>query len=1004
MARDGFSPPRPLVPVAPSPARWGLVAIALLACSCGRKYQDAPPMAPAASLASFRLSEDFRVELFAAEPLIVDPVEMVFDENGRTYVAEMLDYPDDPPPGKPARSRIRVLEDTDNDGAIDKSWVYAERLLQVSGLLPWKGGLFVSSAPDILYLKDMDGDGKADLRKVLYTGFPKVNPEGRITNLRLGIDNWVWAANSGADGKITSPDHPERPALVVRGADFRFHPLRGVAEAASGPTQFGMSFDDWGNRFLTQNTVHLRHAVLPMEYLARAPLLEVSAVSQDISDHGRPNVPMFPLTRPQFWRRERTQLRQKRYNENKLSKTEYVGGYITAASGGTVYTGDAFPPEYRGSIFTGDVSANLVHRDILTPQGVTFSARRAKEGVEFLASTDVWFRPCNFANAPDGNLYMTDIYREFIETPESIPEELKKKMDFWSGDDRGRIYRIVSNRPAGRRSLKPNLGQASAAELVAQLASANGWHRQTAQRLLVERQDRSVVPPLAEMAASHESPLARLHALWTLEGIGALEAGHMLRALRDGHAGIREHALRLSEPFLAKSPPVAEAVLGLARDPEARVHFQLALTLGRLEGRRALEVLADLGLARGGEQWFRAAVLAAAARSPSAFFELLVSKGDPASELLRGLAALIGSRHDAGEVARLLAALPRVKQPEACLAGLARGFKLAGVSGLKAPGAEVALRPFLDKPAAWEVARYLELKSLAVRAAADAVAEGLPPARRALAIRALRGAGLAAAVPVLRRVLESHPPPEAQIAAVETLAEFDDPSVAPALVSYWKIYSPEARPKVIDALLGHRARAPKLVEALESGAIEPAAVDFAARARLIEQAGPELAARARKLFESAGDRRKVVAEYRDAVRLAGDVERGKRLFEEHCANCHMPRRLGGGRVGPDLSGINNKSKEELLASLLDPSAAVEPRFTNYYVTTTDGRLHDGIIANETPAALTLRGGSADGDETLLRSKIQEVRASSISLMPEDLEKSLTRQGMADVIAYLRGGW
>ena len=238
-----------------------------------------------------------------------------------------------------------------------------------------------------------------------------------------------------------------------------------------------------------------------------------------------------------------------------------------------------------GSIFTGDVNGNLVHRDILSPDGVTFSAHRAKERVEFLASTDSWSRICNFANAPDGNLYMTDIYREFIETPESIPESIKKNMNFWSGDNLGRIYRIVPNHPRQTRGLKVNLGAASTDELVGTLGHANGWHRRTAQRLLIEKQDRAAVPALRELAVKSENPLARLHALWTLEGLGALEAADVERALKDSHAGIREHAVRLSEGFL---PKLEAPLLALKSDPEPRVQFQLAFTLGQLKDPRAL--------------------------------------------------------------------------------------------------------------------------------------------------------------------------------------------------------------------------------------------------------------------------------------------------------------------------------------------------------------------------------------------------------------------------------
>jgi putative membrane-bound dehydrogenase-like protein len=252
---------------------------------------------------------------------------------------------------------------------------------------------------------------------------------------------------------------------LVRGADFRFDPISGNAEAISGVAQFGSTLDEFGHRFITQNTTHIRHVVMPMKYLARVPLFEVRATAQDISDHGRPSARMYPLTGPQEWRKQRTALRQQRYDENKAAITEQLAGWFTAASGGTLYDGDAFPKEYVGNVFTGDVSGNLVHRDILRPDGPTFAASRAKGGVEFLASTDVWFRPCNFANAPDGNLYMTDIYRQVIETPESIPEEIRKKINFFNGDTLGRIYRIVPNHPLRAGDLRPNLGAATSVDL-----------------------------------------------------------------------------------------------------------------------------------------------------------------------------------------------------------------------------------------------------------------------------------------------------------------------------------------------------------------------------------------------------------------------------------------------------------------------------------------------------------------------------------------------------------
>jgi putative membrane-bound dehydrogenase-like protein len=994
-------------------SRAVLPLLLLIACSCSRRSTQAPdPLSPEKSLQTFRLSEDFHVELFASEPNVVDPADMAFDENGKIYVAEMIDYPDDPPPGKPPRSRIVLLEDRNGDGRIDHSTIFADNLLEVSGLMPWKGGLIVTTAPEILYLKDTNGDGKADVRQVLYTGFHLQNPQHRIANPRLGIDSWIYVANDGADGKITSPEHPDRPPVLVRGADFRFQPISGLAEPASGPTQFGLSFNDWGDRFATSNTFHLHHAVVPMRYLMRSPALTVPAVTEYLYPRSEDALRVYQLTPPQRWREERTRVRQQRYKENGGRRVEQLSGYFTAASGGVVYTGDAFPPEYIGDVFTGEVAGNLVRHDKLTPKGATFEAHPAKAGVEFLASTDVWFRPCNFINAPDGNLYMLDFYREVIESPEYIPDAIKKFIDFHRGDDKGRIYRIVPNHPLRRGGLKVNLGSASITDLVKQLENPNGWNRETAQRLLLERQDRSAAPLLADMARLSAKPQARLQALWTLEGIGGLQPELVLSALHDPEPHIREHALRLAEEFLPQQKALADAVPALQRDPDTRVRFQLALTLGRVEGQRALDTLAALATSGGAsDRWFRIAILSSAADRPFQLFERLSPRDrgwqDPA--FLTQLAALIGARHDRREMAALITALPRLDHPAAGLTGLAHGLKLSAVHNLEAPEAEAALARLIVSAnvevqiPAWGVASYFELHTLLPKASLEAQDPRAPPALRAAAIRALRGGRFAAAEPVLRAVLDSNPPPEVQRAVVEALASFDDAAAGPLLLSYWRTYEPTARAVALEALLNTRERAALLLDAIDHREIPAASLEVAARNRLLEYPDPKAAARAKGLLQTAGeDRAKVVASYRDVLTLSGDPARGKQALEKTCGRCHLARR-GRPQVGPDLSGVNNKTKEELLNSILNPSAAIEPRFINYLITTKDGRLHDGVIGGETPGMITLRNGSEDGDELILRSNIVEMRASSVSLMPEDLEKSLTKQDLADVIAYLRGG-
>jgi putative membrane-bound dehydrogenase-like protein len=959
-------------------------------------------LTPAEGLKSLHFSDDFEAVLFAAEPDVMDPVDMAFDEYGRAYVAEMRDLPDDPPPGKPARGRIRLLEDTDSDGRADKATIFAENTLHSSGLYPWNGGLIVPASPEILYFKDTNGDGKADVREVWFTGFFHGNPEGQISNPRLGPDGWIYFSNVGAEGLIKSPKHPNHPPVQVRGGDFRYHPQKGIFEVTSGTAQYGATIDDWGNRFIAQNTVHLRHVVLPRSYLVRAPMLEIGSTMND--PYGDFPRTMYPLTEPQEWRVLRTKMRQQRFDELKNGRTEILAGTFTGATGSTLYSGDAWPDEYRGSLFTGDVSANLVRRDILTPDGATFIARpapkTADKKVEFLASTDQWFRPTNFENGPDGNLYVMDMQREFIETPVSIPEELRKKMNFYSGDTLGRIYRIQSKRSKLKRGVRVEIGKASTPELVTLLEHANGWHRETAHRLLLERMDKTAIPLLKEKALKSTSAPARLRALYLLSDYGALDAAIVESGLKDAQPEIRPHAIQMAEKF----PALEKNILALAADPDARVQFQLALTMGNLKSPAAKPALVALAARYQTDKWIRPAVLSSVANYPGEFFDQLQSKGAVAKEMTSTLGALVGSRKAPREIRNFVSSLARAGETQAGLAGLARGLKLAGARRLQVPGIEGALTAYLDagSEAAWEVARYFDTRGLIDRAAKEAQSAELPVNKRVLAMGALRGATFARAQQVVQTVLASNPPPEVQSAAILALSSFEDPGVAPALLGYWKAFSPEGRSKAVGAMLAQKDRIPILLDALETNKMEVNALEIGARNRLLELSDPKLLERARKILQSAGgDRQKVVMAYQDALALKGEVGHGKQVFEDACARCHQPRKQGG-RVGPDLSGINMKTKDELLTAILNPSAAIEQRFVNYLITTTDGRMYDGVLANETPGAVTLRGGSEE-DVTILRPQIQEIRASSISLMPEDIEKTLSKQDLADVIAYLRGG-
>lgn len=616
-------------------------------------YSD--PLPPGEALSSFTLAQGFKIELFAAEPHVMDPVSMLFDEQGNIYVVEMPDYPDKPEPGQ-AKGRIRRLVDSDGDGQIDQSAIFADSLSEATSILPWKGGLLVTSAPYIYYLKDTGGDYRADQQEVLFSGFFENNSEAQITNLRFSVDNWIYAANFGQPGEVSYKRDPEAPILSMRGGDFRFRLDRDSFALATGPTQFGQAINDWGHRFMSQNTIHLRQAVIPWRYLHRNPHLPSVNGVQNISDH---DLEMFQQTPPPYWRAERTRRRQKSYDEQNLDRVEYAEDHFTGSSGATFYGGDAFPTEFYGNIFSGDVAGNLVHRDVLSRSAdspVYVAQRSANElDREFLASTDPWFRPANLSVGPDGCLYVIDMYRQHIETPLSIPEDLKADMDFYNGSQHGRIYRIAPANDPGAPVL-PKLYDSTTSELAGLLEHPNQWHRLVAQRLLLERQDASVGPELQSLFRQHEDPRTRLHALYALEGLGLLDMALVEKALSDPHPGVREHGIILAERF----PALLPHLLKMTAETDLRVALQACLSLGEFSGPAVTAALADALEKHGKDPWLRTAVLSSEAGSSADLVEQLADRqffsaplAEFQADFLKGIAQVIGKRNDAGEVERL---------------------------------------------------------------------------------------------------------------------------------------------------------------------------------------------------------------------------------------------------------------------------------------------------------------------------------------------------------------
>ena len=375
-----------------------------LICAAGLAASGGP-LAPVQEAATFHFADpNLTADLVTAEPEVISPVCVAWDADGRMFVVEMTDYPTGPTAG-----RIRLLEDGNVNGRYKRATVFADKLAFPTSVLPWNDGVLVAAAPDIWFLRDHDGDGQADERRVLFTGFGQGNQQLLVNGLTCGLDNWIYGANGRSDGEIRRPDDPPDKKISIRRHDFRFRPDTGEFEAIAGQSQFGTTFDDWGNRFLSWNTMPFRHVVIETRYLDRVPLLGGAESSQNLQppgDDGR----IFPLTAPP----------QVFNNESQT--------HFNASAGTTVYRGDALGEQYKGNIFVGEPLRNLVHRRVLVAKGVTFEARRGEDGQEFLASTDPWFHPVNFAIGPDGALYVVDFYRQFVEHPGYVPEEMRNKI------------------------------------------------------------------------------------------------------------------------------------------------------------------------------------------------------------------------------------------------------------------------------------------------------------------------------------------------------------------------------------------------------------------------------------------------------------------------------------------------------------------------------------------------------------------------------------------------
>ena len=996
--------------------RIALCAIGCLAAfACSR---TGPPYPPQRALELFELPPGLRIELVAAEPDVVDPVAITFDEQGRMYVVEMLDYPLDLRP----LGQIKRLEDLDGDGYYEKSTIFADELNFPNGVMRWRDGVLVTSAPDILYLEDTDGDGRADVRRVVLTGFAATNPQLRVNGLRYGVDNWFYANyprvirprkyvdEFGHPGDaLRFPDHPDAPPLDIRAEDVRFRPDEGRVEALGGGSQFGNSFDHWGNRFTTWNNDYVRHLVIESRYLKRNPYLAVEKAYYSPSglDH---SAPVYPVT------------------ENPLYIHDSQIGHFTSSCGLSVYTGAALPEDFDNNTFNCEPVHNLVRRSVVKPSGATFAATPAYDGREFLASKDSWFRPVFTTTGPDGALYIVDYYRVSVEHPEFVPPELSKEIEFKSPHQLGRIYRVVHE--SSKLWPQPNLAEASTAELVENLRHQNQWWRMESQRLLMDRQDPSAIEPLLTLARQESAPKARIHALWSLDGLKALDNDLVIEALSDPHPAVRRQAIRLAENRLPDTA-LQQKLNRLVDDLDPAVQFQLALTLALrqndLPAAQTFRTLQQIALGHLEDPWFRIAVLTSAADNAVRWFRTMLRSpgfGDSRSEgkrdFLQRAAAIVGARHHDDEITDVLTMVRSGSGTSlawwrtAGLEGLGKGLSQGSGGRVRLPRGQSVLVSLLSDSgpeigtAALELASRVELaESAALRrlikrkmqVAQDDQAD-LAEREYAAGVLGLDPSG--ATGEPLASLITPQQPAEVRRSAARALTYLPGGDTAGLFTERWRTFSAPVREVALGWFFGDRARLHTLLDAVEAGKIQPWALGPARTRQLRRYPVAEIKERAIALLEQAQgeDRQAVYERYLPALRLAGDTGRGLEIFRESCAECHKVGDLGH-EVGPDLLSLTTRYKEVFLADILMPNQSVETGFEEYLVDTVDGRSLSGIIAKETPTTVTIRRAKGEED-TILRGNVKSMYSLSVSPMPEDLEKTIGVQGMADLIAYLKG--
>jgi putative membrane-bound dehydrogenase-like protein len=971
------------------------------------------PLSPQESMKHFSVPEGFAVELFASEPQIGKPICMNWDERGRLWICETVDYPNELQPPGEGRDRIKICEDTDSDGKADKFTVFADKLSIPTSLTFSRGGVVVQQAPQTLFLQDTDDDDKADVRKVLFEGWSTRDTHAGPSNLQYGLDNWIWGmvGYSGFDGEVGG----ER--LSFRQGFYRFRPDGSKLEfiRSTNNNTWGIGFSEEGLVFgSTANHNPSVYMPIANRYYEMVRGWSASQLGTIADTH------LFHAM------------------SDKVRQVDHHGGY-TAAAGHALYTARAYPKQYwNQTAFVTEPTGHLVGTFVLRPEGSDF---KSINPCNLLASDDEWSAPIMAEVGPDSQVWIIDWYNYIVQhnpTPVGFKTgkggayetELRDKQH-------GRIYRIVyRNSP---KYTPIDLRKASPLELVTTLKHSNMFWRKHAQRLLVERGKPDVVSALVEVAkytTIDELGLKPgvIHALWTMHGLGALDG--KIPAARTSTAAY--FALGHTSPgarrnAVAVLPRTAEAMNALAarsvltdQDPQVRLAALLALAEMPMQpevGKALVEMLARPE--NYNDHWIPDAVTCAAAAHDLHFLKALAAGEQHPAPPARvvSVVATVAEHYARGKpvesVGELLTSLPPANPAmiEAVVSGMARGWPKDTPARLD-PVAEKALGQLLARVSAGNKGQLInlatrlgspglqkhaaEISSFLLTVAAD---EKAPEAKRIDAARQLVEFRIddPKTIESLLELITPRASSELAVGLIDALRTSDSPELGPALVERYGSLTPAARAAASRLLLTRAEWTQALLNGIEQRKVQLADLTLDQKQSLTAHPDKKLATRAKDLLARGGvlpnaDRQKVLEQLLPLTKQTGDVALGKAVFLKQCAKCHTHGGEGN-KVGPDLTGMAVHPKAELLTHLIDPSRSVEGNYRAYTVVTDDGKILTGLLASESKTAIELF--DAEGKrQAVLRENIEQLVASPKSIMPEGFEKQVQPEEIVNLLEFL----